>query len=588
MRKCAESGAPENGNSHIRLVSCGEHHHKFSTDVSVRVQIPRIAICRRSTMSPNHKTNPKILMRTILTFLLLAETCTVLRAQTTTPVEFDYLDPSVTSKKLLLPIDDRVSVRIININKKFVAITNTLTSTDYHTDVPKIFNDTFSAVASPNGAAAGFNPPDDDLFDLAVVSGLSDPAFKVRANRLAARYQDIKKQLDARHGKLALFVDRNNYFRQATEYQGDIIEIQDRCGEKYSAIAAAFIQHTVDAFQAAEMGYTEITGNQVGDFTTNKILNRGFIRNFLTKLYQSSKTLYAELNAWFSDTNETFITKAVADLKTDMAMLITDIKSKRVARDHAFINAAEASTNIDALEAMRRGDRLFFDALGSKEISETMDAFAASGFKSLFDAYDYINETNYTYVVPAHSIDKDLLTISIEISPKDDVPCTMQPASYLVDVRAKSGWKIDFSSGMFGTFGGKNFLDQSYSLDSSSTDATHAKIVQNKSKNTVSPAVGALMHIYKRNGKDFHTSFCFGLSTKELSRINYHFGGSLIMGTSQRFIVNGGVTVSKATLISDSYQVGQIIARKGAPSTIPTSDFTRVGFFVALTYNLSK
>ncbi|MBK8495288.1 MAG: hypothetical protein IPL50_09840 [Chitinophagaceae bacterium] len=100
-------------------------------------------------------------------------------------------------------------------------------------------------------------------------------------------------------------------------------------------------------------------------------------------------------------------------------------------------------------------------------------------------------------------------------------------------------------------------------------------------------SVGALMHIYWRNGKDVHFSGAFGISTKDLDKINYHLGGSLIFGYSQRFILSGGLTLTKANLIADKYQVGQVITKQGAPDDIPTSSYNRVGFFLSFTYNLT-
>jgi hypothetical protein len=96
------------------------------------------------------------------------------------------------------------------------------------------------------------------------------------------------------------------------------------------------------------------------------------------------------------------------------------------------------------------------------------------------------------------------------------------------------------------------------------------------------------MHIYWRNGTDFQPAICFGVSTKDLNKLNFHAGLSFIMGSSQRFILNAGVTMAKTSLIDDKYYEGQVLHKSSAQNPIPVSDFTKIGGFFAITYNLAS
>ncbi|MCG2615250.1 hypothetical protein LZZ85_13195 [Terrimonas sp. NA20] len=221
------------------------------------------------------------------------------------------------------------------------------------------------------------------------------------------------------------------------------------------------------------------------------------------------------------------------------------------------------------------------------KFASNVEAFRTTGKKDFFATYNYFTVSNWTYYVDPKTIEDDLTIFSVNITPKSDVACTPFTRSYELRVKAKSGIKLDFSTGLFANFGGSKFIDQSYQYDSVPGQPDRYKIVRNKAKNSVFPSIGALMHIYKRSGNDVNLAGVFGVSTRDLDKINYHLGGSLIFGTTRRVILSVGATWTKTTLINDNYSEGQVVAKADAPTTIPTDTFNRFGGFVAFTYNLS-
>ena len=164
------------------------------------------------------------------------------------------------------------------------------------------------------------------------------------------------------------------------------------------------------------------------------------------------------------------------------------------------------------------------------------------------------------------------LNFPISIEPKEGVTCEPNVRSYNLKVRTKGGVKIDFSTGFFAIFG-DNLIDRSYRYVPEGTDV---KIARNRAGDNWYGGLGALMHIYGRNGKEFQPAGCFGVSTRDLDKLNIHFGGSLIFGSNQRLVFSSGVTLAKVKLLSEEYEVGQVLDPADAPAEIPTQEFNRL------------
>ncbi|MFY7936977.1 MAG: hypothetical protein ACOVOQ_06365 [Flavobacterium sp.] len=230
----------------------------------------------------------------------------------------------------------------------------------------------------------------------------------------------------------------------------------------------------------------------------------------------------------------------------------------------------------------------YYKIINVTKLYNDIENFNMVGKKDLFLSYDYFTESNWTYYVNPVAIDKDLTVISVTILPKEVLSCTPQAKTYEINVKSINGVKIDFSTGLFLNFGGNNFRDQTYRYEDIEDNTDQQKIIRNDSKNVIFPSVGTLMHVYKRTASDFNVGLTFGLSTKDFEKLNYHFGGSLILGSNKRFILSSGVTLTKANLISDNYYEGQIVNKATSPETIPTSSFNRIGYFTSLTFNLTS
>lgn len=148
-----------------------------------------------------------------------------------------------------------------------------------------------------------------------------------------------------------------------------------------------------------------------------------------------------------------------------------------------------------------------------------------------------------------------------------------------------TGFKMNFSTGIFGVFG-KNAFNQSYKLQAIEGDTVNNLIIENNNKTRILPAIGALMHAYKKRAGWFSWGGTLGLSVNNETNLNYHGGLSAIFGEEQRIILSSGAILAKVLLLSNNYEENGLISK--SITTVPMSDFYRWGGFVSLTWNLSN
>ncbi|HEV7782100.1 MAG TPA: hypothetical protein VGO58_12590, partial [Chitinophagaceae bacterium] len=135
---------------------------------------------------------------------------------------------------------------------------------------------------------------------------------------------------------------------------------------------------------------------------------------------------------------------------------------------------------------------------------------------------------------------------------------------------------------------GKKLFDRTYRVDTIAGDPLNNIIVENKNRQSIQPAVGALMHFYMKRAGSFSWGGNFGFSISDQTKLNYHGGLSLMFGQEQRVIANIGIALTNVKEIGSAYEVGQKLTRSSGINTIPTENYYRPGLFAAITFNLSK
>lgn len=154
-------------------------------------------------------------------------------------------------------------------------------------------------------------------------------------------------------------------------------------------------------------------------------------------------------------------------------------------------------------------------------------------------------------------------------------------------IRVKRGWVINFSTGVLFHW---NAHDRTYSLVPLEGNPEKMIIRENENKNSITPSIAALMHVYPRSVRSVKWGgILFGIGTNDTERINYYIGTSYMFGFKKRFIVNLGATITKINVLKPKFENGQEI---DADSDLTSDDLVhrefKVRLFIGFTYNLTK
>ncbi|RBQ11526.1 hypothetical protein DRW42_03425 [Pedobacter miscanthi] len=500
----------------------------------------------------------------------------------------DFKKDTSQINTLKIKTGSRLGLKISNINKKLYTIDNTVTQTSYNETAPALF-ELFSKAKLPdeNPPSSAFTAEDFKLFTSSQISNakLQAPMAK-KLTELNELYSNTAETLIENEKKLIAFGETYKEVKNILRYQMILKSLQNDCDRPFTEIRNRVFEETKNAFTNSTMAPEDRLLLDAPDYA----IIPGVLERYFDKIIEADvRAPYKELTNDFSPSKRDQLDKNITKINALIGELTGPIESDKKLKE-------TAKTVVVTLKDLGSGSKLsqlykdnmdHYAKIDITKLNSDMEAFNATARFEVINDFKYFNEGNWTYIVDPQPIEDDLTVITVNIKAKEAVTCSQLMRSYIYKIRPKGGLKIDFSTGLFINYGGNDFKDQTYRYDPIEGNTTQQKIVKNDSKNAIFPSVGALMHIYRRTGSEVKLAGAFGLSTRDLERINYHAGASLIFGTSKRFILSAGATLTKATLITDKYQDGQVIDKAGAPEAIPTASFSRFGFFGAFTYNLS-
>ena len=208
-------------------------------------------------------------------------------------------------------------------------------------------------------------------------------------------------------------------------------------------------------------------------------------------------------------------------------------------------------------------------------------------FEKITNIYNAFNAKNFNITEVVQIPESDKYQSCIKIAPNSMNKLSTYKKELKYTINVEGGYKVDFSSGFF-----FNFLvgDKSYHYDTTGVgnQGNYAFIRKDKNKNDYLPSIGFLVHVYKRTSKPTNYGGCFGISTKDAESLRYYLGGSLFLGTSDRFIINAGVAGGPATVLSGKYDVDKIYPFAGMSEEPPTQRVFKLGAFIGVSYNLTN
>jgi hypothetical protein len=504
--------------------------------------------------------------------------------------EINYLSDSGFTLPIKIKAGSRIGIKIINVNKKLVDIGQDVTQTSFNETQPALF-DMFSKTSiSPPSSSGGANQlasGSTDLLDLAIVNQSTLPdTLKRKIRNLNQLYSHYAQSFLIMKGALTTYLEIYDREKRLLAFQSDILILQNTCDKTFDELLNELAELTKSTFQNLVMNVPQVDRSLLD--AKNYVTNRAVLNRYISDLLENEQNTYDELSRELLPSRLDELSSAISKISETVTVITNQIKRLSNFSSNASYELILTQLNENELNDEFVDLKRVYSINDFQKYHVNTDAFRSIGRRDFFAAYNYFTKSNWTYYVEPKTINSDLTVFTVNITPKNEVSCSPLARSYEMRIKAKSGLKIDFSTGLFANFGGNNFIDQSYKYDSVPGSSDQYKIVRNKPKNSIFPSVGALMHVYPRTGSDISWSGTFGVSTKDLEKVNYHFGGSLIFGMERRFIITLGTTLTKAILVDDKYVEGQIINKADAPTSIPTATFNRLGYFVALTYNLSS
>ncbi|MCP5109161.1 MAG: hypothetical protein GY950_37620, partial [bacterium] len=223
-------------------------------------------------------------------------------------------------------------------------------------------------------------------------------------------------------------------------------------------------------------------------------------------------------------------------------------------------------------------------------VKEFQDNKFVEKLKELLEKF--VKESFYI-AVTVPTVDADEIKFTVEITPVDKKAKVHHRLEEPVIVKVKRGWKIDFSSGALFLF---NAHDRAYRFDDSPGNKDIVTLREDQHKNSITPVVGSLMHVYPRRQRFifrgvYWSGFSFGLGTGKAESLSYFLGSGVMMGSKRRFVITAGVAAVKHARLLPEYRdkVGQEMTRNDnlTADKLVRSNY-KLRAFVSFTYNLGK
>jgi hypothetical protein len=205
-------------------------------------------------------------------------------------------------------------------------------------------------------------------------------------------------------------------------------------------------------------------------------------------------------------------------------------------------------------------------------------------------AINSVLKNNKAYEMSSSPIQplEDYVTFEIEIKNRDD-----QSQYEYNDERkftymeyTQGGVRFDFSTGVVFDFG-----NQPTTYQLTDADVNNNKQIIGTSKNDFTPTLAGMFHTsFRRNGM-----WAFGLTLGaslniETFQLNSLFPGiSLLIGKKQKFVFTTGPAFKQVETLKSNYETDTPYNEASLPSSSDlTSKQFKIGYFVGITYNLTK
>jgi uncharacterized protein YpuA (DUF1002 family) len=481
----------------------------------------------------------------------------------TIPIDFKTLQS--TYDKNEIDKGKTFVIQISNINRNLYKVTGVKTETDYNSAVP--------------AALTGIKLPEylyNQMPNQTAMKALPGGGARTSAQILADIKVDLKTINDAGDNinkSTILFNEITHLSKNCADDSQTIINKavakcnaylgQNLAANQVAAALELFLNSKIDDATAA----LKKLQDDITDYETaaQKELNNGHA-DYLKNLDQAKKQ---SQDPHLSRSNKQAALQTVSDYQEKVNGFTADKATLSSMIDQIKANQTKAQSAVQDMQKFRQDDKIYTVVkLFQKVANPDSYIFTSELIKAKTDEISYV--------------------ITIEPTDINDCPGMNSIKTVTVTVKVNGGLKIDFSTGAFVNFGSKDFLGQTYYYQN--IDADNRQILSANRGSRALFSIGALMHFYKRSTAPVKLGGSLGVSTSaNLADLNFHVGPSLFIGSKNRIVLTGGMTLKSSSLLDENLKTNTPYTKLQSPDAIPTvSVFPTRGWFLALTYNFTK
>lgn len=206
--------------------------------------------------------------------------------------------------------------------------------------------------------------------------------------------------------------------------------------------------------------------------------------------------------------------------------------------------------------------------------------------KTDLDKLNTINSSSYLLPLDIYGDNIDYVNIVLEIYDGEKTT----PTVYEYKVWLRGGLKIDVSGGAFLTsLFDKEYVTTDAEVVEGSDENVGKKTIRENDLGKYDFGFGAMVNISFRGASWVRPTLNFGtlLTTNQKFQIMSGFG--LILGKNERFIISGGITMGRVSILDKSFKADDSIAYDlGTTGDVPTNEKFDFGHFIGISYNFSK
>jgi len=491
-------------------------------------------------------------MKTFFLSLILFS-LSVAYAQEVVPevLTFDFLHPSDFKKYGTALYGSKVVVRLQNINKHLYKINESFTQSDFNTSLPGIF----SGVELPEYVRLSLPGIPRSAEGVALMPSL--PAGSPEIDRHLNRITKSGDLISA-----------------AVAYNNSLNNLYQSCDVPYADIEKEVIRITKDFLGSA---YTEKRIDQAAG---------------IRKELESAVEMAVKAREYIIQHMPDYMNAIDGQMNVSERIVWEWDKFPLDKKDSRYrswlIRYRDAKLEIDAYKSQK--DSVNSVIKKAYDLVSAMEKFRNENkIQALVNNYRIINEGNFTFQTDTLRVSRDEVTLKISVSPVKELVCEGIEGLIVNETyRTKGGWKVDFSAGLLLNGGSTDFLGNEFQYNAV-TDSTVS--IQRKNGGGGSLlSVGAFMHIYRRSGTNFNVAISPGLSTTtSFDGLNFHLGGSAIIGRQERLVITLGATAREVKVLDTHYREDVPYLKSDLPNSPPTVKvFPKFGWFLGLTYNWSR